>query len=124
MKPMKGMDDRNMIAVFKKIYKELEVRNCKPKLHVLGNQCSKGVKSCIRKEKVDVQLVELYNHRVNSTKPAVKTAEYHIVAGLSTDDANCPLQLWCRFLLQMQDSLNMMRTSRPNPAILAYEELK
>ena len=39
MKPMKGMNNKDMIAVFKEIYEELELRNCKPKLHVLDNQC-------------------------------------------------------------------------------------
>ena len=34
IKLMEGMDPGNMIAVFKEIYEELEVRNCKPKLHV------------------------------------------------------------------------------------------
>ena len=66
MKPIKGTDDANMIAVFKEIYKELEIRNCKPKLHVLDNQCLKAVKSYIQKEKIKIQLVEPSNHRVNS----------------------------------------------------------
>ena len=38
MKPMEGMDDGSMIAVFKEIYEELEIRDFKPKLHVLDNQ--------------------------------------------------------------------------------------
>ena len=57
MKPMKGMHDRGMIAVFKEIYEELEIRNCKPKLHVLDNQCSKAVKSYIKKENINIQLI-------------------------------------------------------------------
>ena len=97
MKPMKGMHDRDMIAVFKEIYEELELRNCKPKLHVFDNQCSKAVKSYIRRENVNIQLVEPYNHRVNAAKPAIKMAKYHIIAGLGTVDVNCPLQLWCKF---------------------------
>ena len=92
MKPMKGMDDGSMIAVFEEIYEELEIRNCKPKLHVLDNQCSKAVKTYIQKEQVEIQLFEPYNHCVNADKPAVKTATYHTIAGLVTVD-NCPLQL-------------------------------
>ena len=62
MEPMEGMDVCNMIAVFKDIYKELEIRNFKPKLHGLDNQCSKAVISYIKKEKVNIQLVEPHNH--------------------------------------------------------------
>ena len=123
MKLMEGMDDGNMIAVFKEIYKELEIQNCKPKLHVLDNHCSKAIKSHIRKEKVNIQLVKPYNHRVSAAEPAVKTAKYHIIAGLGTVNVNCPLQLWCQFLTQMQDLLNTMRTLRRKPNFLASEEL-
>ena len=77
MKPMKRMDDSNMIAIFKEIYEELEIRNCEPKLHVLDNQCSKVVRSYIQKEKVNIQLIAPYNHRVNAAEPAVRTAKYH-----------------------------------------------
>ena len=58
MKPMVRMDDGNMIAVFKEIYEELEIRNCRPKVHVLDNQCPKAVKLYILKEKINIQLVE------------------------------------------------------------------
>ena len=47
IKPMKGMNDGNMVAVFKEIYAELEERNCKPKLHRLDVQCSKAVNKYI-----------------------------------------------------------------------------
>ena len=88
-----GMDDGNMIAVYKEIYEELEIQNCKPKLHLLDNQCTKAVKSYIQKLKVNIQLVKPYNHHVNATKPAVKTAKYQIIEGLGTVNVNHPLQL-------------------------------
>jgi hypothetical protein len=89
----------------------------------LDNQCSKAVKKYIKSENVTIQLVEPYNHRVNAAEPAVKTAKYHMISCLATVDINCPLQLWDKFCPQIQDSLNMLRTSRRNPAISAYEEL-
>ena len=57
-KPMKQMTDDNMVAVFKEIYKELEERNCKPKLHVLDNQYPKAVKSYTKSEILAIQLVK------------------------------------------------------------------
>ena len=55
---MKTMIDNNMAAVFKEIYKELEERNCKPKLHVLDNQYPKAVKSYTKSEILAIQLVK------------------------------------------------------------------
>ena len=65
-----------------------------------------------------------HNHRVNTTEPAIKSAKYHIISGLQTVDPNCLLQLWSRFTTQMQDTLNLLRTSRKNPTKTAYKELQ
>ena len=35
IKLMKGMNEDNMVAIFKEIYRELEERNCRPKLSTL-----------------------------------------------------------------------------------------
>ena len=69
-------------------------RNLKPKMHVLDNECSRAIKTFIRKEATDIQLVEPYNHRVNAAETAVKAAKHHMLAALATTDPNCPLQLW------------------------------
>ena len=79
IKPMKGMTDDNMVDVFREICAELEEQNCKPKLHVLDNQCSKAVRKYIQSENVSIQLVEPYNHRVNAAEQAVKIAKYHMI---------------------------------------------
>ena len=47
-----------------------------------------------------------------------------MIAALATLDINCPIQLWDRFLPQVQDTLNLLRTSRDNAAISAYEALE
>ena len=58
--------------------------------------------------------VEAHNHRVNAAEPAVKTEKYHIIAHIATLDHQCPIKLWSKMLPQMQDKLNMLRTSRNN----------
>ena len=67
--------------------------------------------------------VEAHNHRVNASEPAVKTAKYHIIALIDTLDHQCSIQLWSKMLPQMQDTLNMLRTSQNNNKLAAYEEL-
>ena len=124
MRPMKDRSDKSMVAAFEEIYKYLEERDLKPKLHVLDNECSKAVKQYIRKQKTNIQIVEPDNHRANAAEPAVKSTKYHFTAGLGTADKICPLQLWDRFLPQVQDTLNMLRTSRRNNKISAYEEME
>ena len=49
-----------------------------------------------------------------------------MIAALATLDINCLIQLWDRFLPQIQDTLNLLRTLRDNAviSISAYEALE
>ncbi len=60
---------------------------------------------------------------MNAAECAIQTFKDAFIAALATTDSNFPLQLWDRLTPQVQDTLNMMCTSRINPAILAYEAL-
>ena len=114
IRPMPSRTDASMITAFTDVYDYLEARKCKPKLHVLDNECSKAVRNYVTSKNTKIQLVEPHNHRVNAAEPAVKTVKAHFKSALATLDKNCPLQLWDKFLPQVQDALNMLRTSRRN----------
>ncbi len=124
MCPMKDRMDACMFQTFKDVYEFLDICNCKPKLHVLDNECSRVLQTYIKKEDTRIQLVEPHNHRVNAAETAVKAAKYHIIAGLQTVDPECPPQLWGKFIPQLQDTLNLLRTARSDPTISAFEALE
>ena len=75
-------------------------------------------------ENVNIQLVEPHNHRVNAAERAIQTLKNHLIAGLSTWDASFPSLLWNKIVPQAQDSINMLRTSRVHPRLLAYSVLE
>ena len=108
---MKGRTDKHMVAVFEDIYDYLQERNLTPNHHVMDNDYSKAITNFIKKEKFDIQLVELHNHRVNAAESAVKATKYHTISALATVDLTFPLILLCEFVPQIQETLNMMRTS-------------
>ena len=116
---MKGHTDDHMVAVFQDICDYLHKQNLTPALHVMDNECSKAIKNFIKKENANIQLVEPHNHRLNAADPAVKAVKYHTIAGLATVDITCPLRLWCKFVPQIQETMNMVRTSRRNSNISA-----
>ncbi len=60
---------------------------------------------------------------MNAAERAIQTFKDAFIVALVTTDSDFPLQLWDRLTSQVQDTLNMMRTLRINPAILAYEAL-
>jgi hypothetical protein len=89
----------------------------------MDNQAMKHIKKILNKNKCKLLLVEPHNHRVNAAERAIQTFKDAFIAALATTDSNFPLQLWDWLMPQVQDTLNMMRTSRINPAISAYEDL-
>ncbi|KAL7502812.1 hypothetical protein ACHAXN_001689 [Cyclotella atomus] len=117
---MKDQTDNSLHAVFKDVYEFLTAREFKPKLNMMDNQCSKRIQKYIKSTGADIQLVNPDNHRVNACERAIQTWKNHWIAGLSTIDPACPLQLWCKFIQQGQDTLNLLRKLRINPRLSAY----
>jgi hypothetical protein len=70
-----------------------------------------------------VQLVEPGNKRLNAAERAIQTWKDALIAAIATTDSDFPLQLWDRLTPQVMDCLNLMRPSRINPMISAYEAL-
>ena len=120
---MKNREDASMITAFKSVYAQLEGAGHKPRLHILDNECSRAVQNFLTTQGTTRQNVEAHNHRENAAEPAVKTAKYHIILHIVTLNPNCPIQLWSKMLPQIEDTLNMLRTSRCNNKLTSYEEL-
>jgi hypothetical protein len=69
-------------------------------------------------------LVEPHNHRVNAAECTIQTFKDHFISALTTTDSEFPLQLWDKLTSQVENTLNLMRASRINPNISAYEALR
>jgi len=123
LRTMKNREDKEMVTAFKSCYNELTTKGHYPTLHVLDNECSSAVKEYITSERTDIQFVEAYNHRVDVAKHGCKAAKYHTIDTLCTIDPSCPVQLWDRFVPQIEATLNIMRTSQIDKTKSAYEAL-
>jgi hypothetical protein len=116
-----------MIAAFfdayKEIFESLEAKGDKPKMNVMDNQATNYIKQYLTKKKCDLQVVEPHNHHVNAAERAIQTFKDAFIAALATTDCKFLLQLWDKLALQVQNTLNLLRSSRINPNKLAYEAL-
>jgi hypothetical protein len=63
-------------------------------------------------------------HRRNVAERAIRTWKNHFVAGLCSTDTRFPMHLWDRLLEQASITLNLLRPSRRNPKISAYNMLE
>ena len=121
---MRNRSDEEMIRVFKEVYEYLESKGFKPKFHVTDNECSQRIKRYLQSQGATHQAVPADAHGANAAERAVQTFKNHFIAGLATVDPQCPIQLWDEFIEQAQNTLNMLRTSRVNPKLSAYEILE
>ncbi len=121
--PIAGLDNKSIFEAYKTRFEELKLKGCKAKLNVMDNQATKHIKKFLTKNECKLQLVEPQNHRVNAAERAIQTFKDAFIAALAMTDNNFPLHLWDKITPQVQDMLNMMRASRVNPTISAYETL-
>ncbi len=122
--PIPGLDSANILAAYKKNFEYLVSKGYTPKLNVMDNQATKAIKAYLTPQDVALQLVEPHNHRVNAAERAIQTFKNRFIGALGTTDSEFPIQLWDKLAPQVQDSINLLRRSRVNPAISVYETLE
>jgi hypothetical protein len=123
VKAIANVDDRSIYEAYKEVFETLETKGYKPKMNVMDNQATKYIKKFLTKKECDLQVMEPHNHRVNAAGRAIQTFKDAFITALATTDRDFPLQLWDKLAPQVQDTLNLLRASRINPNISAYEAL-
>ena len=81
------------------------------------------MKDFLKAAGVDFQLVPLHDHQRNAAERAICTFKNHLIAGIVSTDKEFPLNLWDRLIEQAVLTLNLLRGSRLNPKLSAYEQL-
>ena len=94
-----------------------------PTLYFLDNECSRAVKNFLQKKDTTVQMVDAHNDSVLADKPTLKSAKYHTIGHLATIDSDRQIQLWCKFIPQIETTFNLLQTSRVDSSKSAYEAL-
>jgi hypothetical protein len=123
VRPMPSRAAAAMIAAFTEVFAVLRAQDYQPALNIIDNECSKTVGKHICANRMNIQLVPLHNHQVNAAEQAIATFKEHFVTTLATVDMLCPLQLWDKFLPQVELTLNLLRFSRQDPTVSANQEL-
>ena len=121
--PVAGLDDKSIFKAYKMQFDNLTSKGYKPKINIMDNQATKHIKAFLTEQQCQLQLVEPHNHRLNAAERAIQTFKDAFIAELATTDSNFPLQLWDKITLQVQNTLNMMRASRIDSTVSAYEQL-
>ena len=122
-KPLKSWSAEHLLAVTAKMHIFLREQGIHPKMHIMDNECSSMVRSYLNNNDIDMQLVPPNLHRTNTAEKAIDIFKDHFISGLATVHPSLPLNLWCRLIPLAATTLNLMRPSRINPKLSAYEIL-
>jgi hypothetical protein len=91
---------------------------------ILDNEfASPGYKKCFRSKGLHMQLVPPHLHRRNMAERAIRTWKNHYISVLCTADITFPFSQCNRLVPQAEMTLNMVRTSRVNPQVLAWTQV-
>jgi hypothetical protein len=89
----------------------------------LDNECPSEVKEYFKAREVQYQLAPPHDHRTNAAERATRTAKNHLSSGWASVDPQFPMSLWDKTLPQAEVTLNLLRGSRINPKLSAWEQL-
>ena len=90
------------------------------KKHVLDNECSTAMKSCIQGNGMTYELVPPGQLRHNQAERSIQTFKFHFISILAGVDDKFPLSLWCHLLEPAELTLNLLRQSNVTPKISAF----
>ena len=110
------------MAAYTAIFDRLKTHGLTPTFAVADNQAAPAIKAFMTAKGGQVQFVEPNNHRANAAERAIQTFKNHFISGLCTTDANFPFQLWNHLATQAEITCNILRRSRINPTVSAYEQ--
>ena len=112
-----------LLDAYKRGHSFFKAHGCQVKFERLDNETSKELEDFMRLEEISFQYVPPNCKRRNAAERALRTFKNHFISTLCTVDKDFPLQLWDTILPQAELSLNMLRGSRLDPRISAWEQL-
>jgi hypothetical protein len=123
MRPIKNRTADVLTDAIKNIHETLSKAGCQPKYHRLDNECPAQVKAYFAKRGIQYQMTPQDDHRSNTAERAIRTTKNHLAAGWYSTDDNFPMYLWDKTIPQAELTVNLLRGSRINPKLSAWEQL-
>ena len=122
-KPIKDRTANVITDAWRSMHESFEQSGQEPTIYILDNEKSKVLTDMFLSKGVKYQLASPNNHRTILAERSIQTYKSHFKAGLATCDPTFPLSEWDRLVEQSVITLNLLRPSRANPNISAYQFL-
>eukprot|EP00804_Cyclotella_cryptica_P003592 CCRYP_002190-RA/>CCRYP_002190-RA protein AED:0.27 eAED:0.27 QI:0/0/0/1/0/0.5/2/0/535 len=123
VRPFPSKHDAHHIAAYRDIQSRLSSVNRKPMVHILDNEVSLAFRQAITSNGSTYQLVPPHVHRRNAAERAIHTFKDHFLAVLAGTAPSFPADQWDLLIPHAELTLNLLRASRCNPTLSAWEDL-
>ena len=118
----KTRSDKHRLIAYNTIMQQLKDRRLLVDLQILDNESSKAYKHTITSDwGIKFQLVPPHIHRRNAAERAIRTFKAHFLSILAGIAHDYPKHCWDLLLPQTVITLNLLRQSKANPTMSAYE---
>lgn len=130
VRPMRNRTDTEYTKIVKEVIEYLQKRGLHPKMYLLDNEISDLLINEIEainiktNSAIQYQLTPAQIQRRNLVERAVQTFKNHFIGILTGCHPTFPNNHWNKLLKQAEISLNLLRTSRINNNLSAYEQLE
>ena len=121
--PVRDRAAGTLAAAFRQFLVWCADKGLQPNVLHLDNEVSAEVRDVLRGQGVSLQLCPPGSHRANTAERCIRTFKNHCVATLAAADPNFPLELWDQLLPQLELTVNLLRGSRSNPDVSAWNQV-
>jgi len=124
VEPMRNRNGAEYLQAYRAGHQFFESHGAQaPRFERFDNEVSAQVKAFCQRAGTHVQLAPPGMHRTNRAERAIRTFKNHFIATLASLDPSFPLTAWDELLPQAELSLNLLRASRLDPSVSAYQQL-
>ena len=94
-----------------------------PTIEVMDNVMFTDLRKYFKRKKITAQLVPPGSHRANNAERAIQTFKKALISALATANPDFPLEAVEHITPQVEFNINMLRPSRVDPSMSAFEYL-
>ena len=116
---LKSCAESKLLREITALYKHVIDRGLQPRLHIMYNELSKGMKNSIYSAGSQHQMVPPRLNHSLIAKRSIHTFKHHLIDGISSCDPFFSLHLWCRLIWQSVLTLDILLLAKLNPHILS-----
>ena len=120
---VKSRKTEDLIEAYEELYQHLKDGGIQPILHKMDNEASQQMIDAIKEKKMKYQIAPPEDHRTNPAERAVQTFKNNFTSVLFGADDDFPANQWDRLIAIAVATLCMLRPSRINPRISAYNQV-